>query len=314
MVSDPYVDNTPDGSLVAPRGDILFLKVAVRDGEGGPIVAPDSDWLDWDGGADSTTVRTIKDPDDNPVTSNWETIELDPDDSDDDWDDDHADYVGDPDDDNTHEHRGLFHNGSGRIAQKVKVPSDAEKTVDDSDRTWSITWEVRKGDNVVTKTENFNVGAAGVLIFSADLIQVAEVTAGINTSLSDTEVEELIKEATDLWAEGRLLAADVDIGSWDVVPPLVRSAVINYTRGLISQRDVNAGNRVARIREGDKTINYSSSRESVSGAYFEAANGQLDEYLQAKAPSRAPSMDVHQRKRWQNVLQDHRGNKSRRDV
>lgn len=246
--------------MVLPRGDVEFLSVQLQEGDDGPSVAPDSDWLDHDGGADSTTVFVIRDPDDGDITSNWVTTKLDPDDSDDDFDADHDDYVGDPDDDGTDEHEGLFHDGNGNVAVKVEVPSDAEKTAGDQDRNYEIEWFIKKNGNVINDgvVEAFNVTSSGALSFSDSFgatVDASDVHDLVHTQLTDPEVEELINKAIER-VEGYLMDYNLDPDDFDSTERTLVRAVQEWTVLLVFHYDSSAFRRASNISEGSVSIGF----------------------------------------------------------
>lgn len=263
MVSDPYADDVPQGAMVLPRGSIEFLSVELQSSEDGPAVSPDNDWLDWDGGADSTTVFTIRDPDGNDITSSWVTTKLDPDDDTDDFDDTHDDYVGDPDDDGTDEHEGLFHDGSGNIAAKVEVPSDAEKTAGDQDRYYEIEWFLRKNGNIINGgvVEAFNVTSSGALSFSDSFgatVEASDINGLVHTQLTDPEIEDLIDKGIER-VEGYLQRYGLDPDDFDSTYRTLIRAVEEWTVLLVFDYDASAYRKASNISEGSVSIGFAGN-------------------------------------------------------
>jgi hypothetical protein len=188
---------------------------------------------------------------------------------------------------------GLFHNGGGRMAQKIKAPDDAEVTTSSTTRLWKVTWRVKKNDSFIENSENFNVAEAGVLVFNVDVVTVAEVERGIVTNLTDPEIEDIIVEATDQ-IEGLLDACGIDVDGFTEIPPLVRNGIIKWSRGLIFQRDSLAtGGQIIRVKEGPVEVGYSSTsvRTSISD-YFDEARIDIATYCKRHGPLKRPRLRV----------------------
>lgn len=232
------------------------------------------------------------DPDGNDVTADFVTVAIDPDDGDDVWDDAHADYVGD---DATPENVGLFHNGTGAIAQKIKVPDDAEITVNSTDRRFRVDWKVKKANGFVTKIEYFNVDQAGVLVLDSSAVTVEEVKAGLSTSLSDPQITDLIAEATRA-IRGRVEGKDVVWEDFTELPFLLRDAIIQWARWLIFSRDASSGLKVEKLKEGTKRVEFAGISSKDIEGYRVNAKDSLMEYLRDYAPRMQPRLSVATRK------------------
>lgn len=293
MVNNPYSDDTPKGQVVIPRGEFHFLQVAIRESRDGPLTPPDT--------FDSTNIRAILDPDGVDVTDSWATNQLDPDDDNDDFDETHPDYVGDQ---ASPDNIGLFHDGSGRVAQKVEVPSDAEITTNDDTRSYEIQWTFTVNSNTVSDSEIFNVASSGVLVFQATVITPEEVTIGLNTSLTNDDIRELISEAT---REVRGWVMDVcgvdpdtDSDFSESVPPLVRNAIIKYTRGLIFNRDLSTQQApVSSVRQGRKRVDWAVESKQPAETLFGRSKDDILDYCDGRRSNNSKTI---KRKRWTDVF------------
>lgn len=247
MVSAPFTDNVGNNLGVYSRGSIDFFKVQVQ--QNGNPVPPDANAFTF------TDVRRIEDPDGVDVTADWVTNDLDPNDAGDTYDENHTTYVGGQASPNN---IGLFHNGSGAIAQKFKVPASAEITDGVPSRNFRIYWGIRLGGQMLVDGEGeffeeFNVADYGVLIFESGTVTVSDVRAGIETSLDSDSILELISESVD-WSDAHLSICGIDSDTFESLPKAVKQAIILYTRALIFERDASAGQRYSMIQEGSKRV------------------------------------------------------------
>lgn len=193
------------------------------------------------------------------------------------------------------ENVGLFAEGgvgatSGRFALKIFIPGTAEETALTSLRYYTAQFRLKKNGQITTPRdgdETFDVGPAGVIVFSSALVSVAEVKAGILTSLSDADIMLLIDEAT-VWVEGVLDACGIDVDSFvaDGLPPLVRMGIVLYARGLIFDLDASSGRKVSMIQEGTKRVglsgNSSKDSDSLRGRATEALELLCKRYSQRR--------------------------------
>lgn len=282
MVNAPFTDSTPDGSMVVARDTFIFLQVALQSNSGAALV-PDNDAFE------QTNVRAIYNPDGADVTSLWATNAIDPvgiDGAADTYDAAHPTYVGG---EATPNNIGLFHDGSGRIAQKAKAPTNAEVTLGSTSRRWRVDWAVRRGGVVIPKTEYFHVAEAGVLVTNTAAVNVQEVTDGIYTTLGTSQIERLIAEATRS-VRGRVEKGGIVWAELSSLPDLIREAIIYWSRWLVLNRDAGAGLIASEIKEGSKRVKF-AGRAGIVDNMKVLADAALNEYL-SDAPRYQPGLKV----------------------
>lgn len=194
------------------------------------------------------------------------------------------------------ENVGFFAEGgtgatTGRLAQKILVPTNAEETHTSSTRNYTVQWRIKKNGVLVVDTENFDVGPAGVFVFSSSLVTVNEVKAGILTTLDDDQIVTLIEEAT-LWVRGMLEACGVDPDTFDELPSLVRMAIILYTRGLILDYDASSGAKFESIKEGTRAIKYAGQSSKDIEGFRTRADDAIDAYCRSVSSRRRVRLGV----------------------
>lgn len=276
----PFTDNRAKNTLVIPKGSYAWLKVKLRVGV--TVSAPDADAFTFD------DVVEVTDPDAVNLSAAWGTNVLDPDDPSDIYDENHSTYVGDL---ATPNQAGLFHDGGGSIALKVLVPNSAEETTDNNSRQYTVTWRIKKNGVFVVGSETFNVGDAGVFVFSQELVTVAQVEAGIFTNLSDPEIQDIIIEASE-WADGMLEACGIDVDSFTELPKLVKTAIILYARSLILDYDASAGLRAEMKKEGSRTVKYATQTTRDIETFRTRAMEAIEHYCRNHSPKRRVRLDI----------------------
>jgi hypothetical protein len=271
---NPYDDTIAQGQKVIPRGSVRWLKTRLK--VSGSVVSPDGD---WDQKAD---IVSIRDPDGNPVTLNdWVTTEPiegfnDP------FDSDHPDHVGAP-------WIGLFHDGGGRFAQKIKPPQDAEITLNDPTRSYTVKWRIYRSGDPITATESFNVAESAELSFDPTIITPANVRGRVETQLGDSDLSLLIGDAT-AWARGY---CDDWQALFDPSHPTLREAIILYAVAQVGLYDISAHRRPVSITEGDVSLRFHGvGGHAPALDHSEAKATQLIErYLMTRSPLRRPKFN-----------------------
>jgi hypothetical protein len=288
VVSNPFSDTTPANSAVFSRGQVDFLKTTLKRGNN-VLVPPDADWH-----SQPQAVK-VTSPDGADVTSSWLTLDLDPDDPTDNYNATHGAYTGT---------FGLFHDGQGRLAAKIKVPSTAEVTVYSPDRKWTVTWKVKKDGFFVEYSETFDVGEAGVLVFNADIITVSEVKRGIVTKLTDADVKELITEASD-HVRGILREWDIDPDR-DVrtLTETLRESVTLYARSLVFDMDASAGRKISMVQEGSKKVGLAGNSSRDAENLRTRSNEALTLFVKRHSRLKRPRLRVTRQARDDGVFHE----------
>lgn len=281
----PYApDNVPKNGATYARGTKGWIKLALKQGKDGPLVAPASDFHL------QPSIVTLTDPDNGAL--NWGTN--DQFDVDDTYTAAHPDYTGVP---------GLFAEGfsttmTGRLAFKIDIPVGAEVTYLDNLRNYLAQWQVKLQSGNTTDpndfAENFNVTPEVTAQFSDVVITPAAVTAGINTGLDNDTITTLIEEAT-CEAKGYAEDCGIDTAGWqNTLDPTVKSAIISYSRGLIFTYDQSAHNKAARIREGDTSIQFSgiAGHDTLTRLYFKQFEDKMERYCRRNGTMRRARLGV----------------------
>lgn len=290
MVNDPFVDSTPDGSMVVARGQVVFLQVALETASHVAVI-PDADAFE------QTNVRAIFNPDNVDVTAAWVTNARDPVDSSDEYDAAHPTYVGD---EATPANVGLFHNGSGKIAQKVKAPSESEVTLGQSVRKWRIEWLVKKGGSLIPKTEYFHVSEAGVLVGASSFVTVSEVRTIINTQMTDAQIQSVISHVSRK-ARGKAKLYGFDWDSMQTLDDYLRTIIVEWCVTQVFLHDQSAYRKIEKLKEGGKRVEFSGTSSKDLERMTAAVNADFAEWLKMKAPLKRPRITTLSRSVTDNV-------------
>jgi hypothetical protein len=283
----PFVDDIPTNGLVAPRGSYVWLKSQVTLG-GSTTTPPDaSSFL-------VPQLVQILDPDNNDVTAQWVTVVIDPADATDVYDGSHATYVGDEaDPDNI----GLFHDGLGNLALKVKVPTNAELTYQSSTRRHKVRWSglTKNGGAIIAVEETFVVSEAGVVTFGSMLITPAMVTAGMVTVMTPEQIGGLVQEAS-MWVRGRLKDCKADLErAQTTFDERIQTGMILYSRALVFDRDASAGYKVGKAQEGTKRIERAGQSDDTPEGLRLRAKEELSGYCKEYGRRGRPRIGVVRR-------------------
>lgn len=158
------------------------------------------------------------------------------------------------------ENVGLFADGLGHVALKVKVPTNAEKTTNSSTRHWKVEWKVKKNGAYITKSETFDVGDAAVIVFSADVVTVSQVRALFTTPASDTQILGAIAEAA-INVEGMLLQVLEAMPS--PTPNTVLNGVVYETRRLLIDWEISTGRTANSVSQGGMSLSFDSAQNRI---------------------------------------------------
>lgn len=279
MVNDPFVDTDPDGTVVIARGQIWFLQVALQTASGS-YVAPDADAFT------RTDIRAIYDPDGNNVTALWVTNERDVTDVDDTYDAAHATYVGD---DASPNNIGLFYQATGRVAQKVKAPSNVEITKGTA-RRFRIDWAIKKG-SLITKTEYFQTDVAASLVTTSSFVTVDEVRAVISTKMTDPQIESVIEHVTKK-ARGRAMLYGFDWDSMTELDDYLRTIIVEWCCTMVFTYDQSAYRKIEKLKEGGKRVEFSGTSSKDLERQQAEVKADFEEWLKQKTKYRQPKMKV----------------------
>ncbi len=249
--SPPFEDVVPANSLVIPRGAYAWLKSQVTL-NGTTVTPPDSGSFLVPG------LVKVYDPDGVLITSTWATNALDPDDPEDVYDASHPTYRGSL---ASPPNIGLFHDGLGNLAFKIKVPTNAELTYLSSTRRHKVRWEgfLKNGGAILAIEETFVISEPGTITFGNMLVTPKMVRRGIVTRLTDEEIGDLCLEAGQ-WVRARL--RDCRLTPADIEPVTderILSGLVYWARLLVFTRDASAGFRVAKAQEGTKRVEFAGN-------------------------------------------------------
>lgn len=188
---------------------------------------------------------------------------------------------------------GLFADGLGHVARKIKAPVDAEITLGNSNgREWTVRWAIRRFGEIVGAAndeweEAFHVRDVGTLIFSTEFVSAADVKVGITTSLADLDILDIIQEAED--AVGALLEeCFIDPDSFTEVPRAVRVATVLWARGIVRQRDATAFKHVSQFREGSIAYGFAGVSTRDTESDFARSERMVRAYARANSKKYRP--------------------------
>lgn len=151
---------------------------------------------------------------------------------------------------------GLFHNGTGSVAQKIKVPDDATVTINDDTSSYEVDWKIRYGTDAsgdplfATLTETFNI--RGVSLEAKDSrVTVPEVRRGFETPEPDSRVEDLIVEAA---GNINSLIKMTDASVPNPPPGSLLNATIYEARRLLLVLEESTGRSVNSVSQGGMSL------------------------------------------------------------
>lgn len=228
------------------------------------------------------------------VTSQWVTNAIDPagiDGVPDTYGAAHSTYVGGQ---ASPANVGAFYNGTSRLAWKFKVPTNAENVIGTSRRykfKWKVLMETTPSQIFLEDEETFQVGPIGTVSFGALTVTIAEVEAGITTSLTDAQIQLLITEATN-YVYGRLEQAGLEPDQFTSLPRLIRNAIVLMTRYLIFQLDASSYKKTSMLQEGDTRISFTGNSQKDADALLDLLNMLIDQYIGVAMNTRVPQIHV----------------------
>lgn len=268
-----------------PRGEEDDIEFKLRNNA--DALVDDEDWNDGST-KEEWPVVTVKDDDGNDVTSKFD-----------------KDISGDTIDAATHKHpdksTGIWRDEKGVYNLRTKPDTDLSLEA----YTLNIAFDI--GGSRIDDEHTIILVSPGDVDFGSNIlttIDVEEITAGIETSLSSDNITDLISEAA-LFTKGELEMCGLDPDSWDEVPAAIQTAIIYATRALILRRDLGAGVSISSIREGNKRISYNSgsSVEESSEMFWNLWDRGVTKYCQS-AGTGGPRVKTDKKKTWDQVYGD----------
>lgn len=199
------------------------------------------------------------------------------------------------------ENIGLFHDGAGAIAQKVQVPAGALITTSTNDY-YEIFWKVRKSDgNILSSSEVFNVDEAGVILFQNASVTVSQVTAAINTTLTDGQIIDIIGEANRT-VQRMFRRCGIDPLTNENVTVDLIDAVIFWARGLITIKNPSATQPVTSVTQKSKTKRFAQSAVDRAADWLKMAADVVAEACEDEGDEDQVSAQVQVRDFWHEAL------------
>lgn len=148
--------------------------------------------------------------------------------------------------------------------------------------------------NSYAEDHEFEVIAAGDTVFGDGFVVYGDVIAGISTSLDEDAINLLISEASKKVA-GKLKSwCGIDAYAIPLPDDNLFSAVVDWTRSLIFNRDASAGGKISSLKEGDKTVRFEGNSEMISTGYLNSALDTLKDMCGAGAV-RQPKLQIARR-------------------
>lgn len=258
-----------------PRGVKGDLAVNLLTQSGG-LLTDDTDWTDGTTTAQWPTM-VVLDSGSNDVTAQWafgitaETIA-----------------------DATHKHpdgtTGIWRRAVGRY--RIRVEVDAGQTL--GSYTLRVTADI--GSGTVSEDHVINLVQSGDIIFGEGFgsIEVALVTQGISTSLTTAQLADLVTEASD-WASAEVSSHGIDpLGPLfaDGLPKAVKTAIIHYSRHLVTMYDAGSGGKPVEIQEGTERIKFAGRTGTALMSWEASALRQLTLWIDQNRPSAKPRLQV----------------------
>lgn len=136
-------------------------------------------------------------------------------------------------------------------------------------------------------------------------VTVAEVETGIETQLSDSDIQDIIDESASI-ITGKLNLHDVDVSAVktsDDEFELMEKATIYWARYTIFNRDASAFRKSSNIREGDVALGFSGNSQRDAEQLKNDALDLLGTVIRVKG-SKRPKVQSSRRKPGQNPFED----------
>lgn len=234
------------GHIKLSKGAVKDVPFKLRTSPGGSLT-DDKDWTDGLTAAQWPTF-TVKTGGGTDVTSSWA-----------------KDITSDTISDATHKHpngaTGLWRKTVGTYRFRVQPLT----TLTLGDYIATVEYDIPGTTIRFTEEHVLELRDPGDVEFGDPVLEsitVADIEASVVTSLTDEEIQALIVRAGDK-VFGMLEACGLDPDEFDVLPRLIRDAIIDMTIAFIGRRDGSAGLVYSNLKEGDAAVGLSgrSSRD-----------------------------------------------------
>lgn len=128
----------------------------------------------------------------------------------------------------------------------------------------------------------------GDLVFAG--LTWEDLTAGIQSSITDPDQQELILAEMAATVEGDLQLCGIDTSTFTELPKAIRAMLLAYGRLLLFTYDTGAGTLPTEIQEGSERIKFGGRGDAGATRWMDDYQRRLTAYCKMNAPGRQPMM------------------------